>query len=244
MTNDPHSGRIGHAIVSKPDHAFDPDSGSVDPHGDHAGHHGHVIVSSFTLKAVLGVLIVLTLATVGQAQLEVFIQNHFDMVFPKWVNVVACMGIAVVKAALVCLYFMQLKYDNPLNSIVFLFTLLGVGLFLGFTALDIGTRDSIYEYKSRQIIEGGAGLGGAPATATARQALLERVGPEKFELIRADVEGHKHGHGGTATPNNASSAGQSRPAIGTTPGLFDEQAPAADGHDHGHDAQGEAKPGH
>lgn len=241
MSNDPHSGRLGHAIVSKSDHAFDPDAGSVDPHGDHSGHHGHVIMSSFTLKAVLGVLIILTLATVGQAQLEVFIQSHFDIIFPKWVNVVACMGIAVVKAALVCLFFMQLKYDNPLNSLVFMFTLLGVGLFLGFTALDLGTRDSIYEYKSRLITPGGMGLGGQPATATARQALLDAVGPERFEAIRADVESHKHGHGGTAEATKASTAGQSRPATGTTQGLFDLDAPAAEGHDAGH---GEAKPAH
>jgi caa(3)-type oxidase subunit IV len=250
MSNDPHAGRIGHAIVAKPDHAFNPDVDSVDPHGDHTGHHAHVIMSAFTLKFVLALLVAFTLLTVGQAQLELFIQSEFNIVFPKWVNVVACMGIATVKALLVCLFFMQLKYDNPLNSIVFMFTLLGVGLFLGFTALDLGTRGSIYEYKSKLIIPGGAGLGGSPATATARQALLEKVGPERFEEIRKDVESHKHGHGAVAV--TGSTPGQSRPQTGTTPSLFDLDPPAAGSHEQGHGETaghnaakpGESKPAH
>ncbi len=250
MSNEHNSGRIGNAIVAKHDHAFNPDTDSVDPHGDHKGHHAHVIMSAFTLKTVLALLVAFTVLTVGQAQLELFIQSEFNIVFPRWVNVVACMGIATIKALLVCLFFMQLKYDNPLNSIVFMFTLLGVGLFLGFTALDLGTRDAVYEYKAKLIVPGGAGIGGAPATATAREALLTKVGPERFEEIRKDVESHKHGHG--AVHPVGSNASQSRPHTGTTPDLYDD-APAADtshapAHgetaEHGAAKPAESKPAH
>jgi cytochrome c oxidase subunit IV len=46
------------------------------------------------------------------------------------------MGIATIKASLVAAYFMHLRYDNPMNAVIFIFGLFFVALFLGFILLD------------------------------------------------------------------------------------------------------------
>ena len=51
-------------------------------------------------------------------------------------NIVVAMGIASVKAALVCLFFMHLKYDNRLNQVVFFSSFFFLSLFVGLTASD------------------------------------------------------------------------------------------------------------
>ncbi len=48
--------------------------------------------------------------------------------------------IAAVKAALVLLYFMHLKYDNMQNRVIFGSGLIFLLLLIGFSALDIWTR--------------------------------------------------------------------------------------------------------
>lgn len=48
--------------------------------------------------------------------------------------------IAAVKAALVLLYFMHLKYDNMQNRVIFGSGLMFLLLLIGFSALDIWTR--------------------------------------------------------------------------------------------------------
>lgn len=68
------------------------------------------------------------------------------------------MSIAVVESLLVLAIFMQLRYDNPINAMIVAFSLLGVGLFIGFTALDLTTRDRIYDFKAGQVVPGGTGV--------------------------------------------------------------------------------------
>ena len=46
------------------------------------------------------------------------------------------MGVATVKGTLVALYFMHLRWDRPFNSIIFVGSLLFLGIFLGFALLD------------------------------------------------------------------------------------------------------------
>ena len=48
--------------------------------------------------------------------------------------------IAAVKAALVLLYFMHLKYDNMQNRVIFGSGVFFLALLIGFSALDIWTR--------------------------------------------------------------------------------------------------------
>lgn len=131
-----------------------------DAHG-HKG-HGHTIVNIWTLRAVLLTLLFFTLATVGAAFLEQWVSTTFNMVIPQWINVFVALSIAVVKTTLVVMFFMQLKYDNPLNTMIFIFTVLTVAFFLGFTALDTGNRSTIDRFKNGYIHAGGnVSMGGA-----------------------------------------------------------------------------------
>src|SRR5690606_24035906 len=113
--------------------------------------HGHVIVNIWTLRTVLGALLFFTLATVAAAWIEEWVSLAFNVVIPQWINVFVALSIAVVKTTLVVLFFMQLKYDNPLNAMVFVFTILTVAFFLGFTAFDAGNRDTLDRFKRHAI---------------------------------------------------------------------------------------------
>ena len=46
------------------------------------------------------------------------------------------MIIATIKATLVGLYFMHLRYDKPFHAIIFLSSFVFVGVFIGFTMMD------------------------------------------------------------------------------------------------------------
>jgi cytochrome c oxidase subunit 4 len=129
----------------------------LDPHGGTP--HEHHVTSAFTLKFILGLLLLFTVLTVGQALVEQWVAHTFAITLPNWLNVVVVMGIATVKAALVLMYFMHLKHDNPINSVIFGFTVLGVFLFLSLTFLDIGNRGYIDAVKAKPAVWGGSGSG-------------------------------------------------------------------------------------
>ncbi|MCC6426714.1 MAG: cytochrome C oxidase subunit IV family protein [Phycisphaerales bacterium] len=212
-------------------------------------------MSLFTLRAVLAVLLIFTVMTVAAAQFELWAQSYFDIVLPKWVNIAVALSIATVKSALVLLYFMQLRYDNPINTIVFLFTLFAFALFLGFTTLDLANRGTIYKYKSEEAIKGGLGLTrhtgerdevtGERQTemvvgsivAHARKKYLDELATRlgdmelaKEEFARQEAEAHSHGHHGPRVVTT-SDHNHSRPRTGLTTDLYDA-APAS------HDAHG------
>jgi cytochrome c oxidase subunit IV len=77
------------------------------------------------LLAVFATLLVMTLLTVAV--------TWFNL--GNW-NLIIALGIATFKAALVALFFMHLRYDNPFYAIVFIAALFFVALFLGLTLLD------------------------------------------------------------------------------------------------------------
>ena len=89
--------------------------------------HGlaHIMPMS-TLIGVFLALVALTLVTVAAAQVS----------FGAW-EVWVSLGIASVKATLIAVYFMHLRYDKPFNAIVFSSSLLFVGLFLALTLMDL-----------------------------------------------------------------------------------------------------------
>ena len=90
----------------------------------HDADHGHVM-PVWLLGAVLGALLVLTALTVTASQMEL---GDLD--------IAVAIGIAVVKSALVCLFFMHLLYDRLFNTAVFLCALMFVILFIGFVLMD------------------------------------------------------------------------------------------------------------
>lgn len=92
-------------------------------------HHegvGHVI-SLRVLFTVLGILLGLTFITVAI--------TWFDL---GPFNLITALAIATVKASLVALYFMHLRWDRPFNAVVLLLSLAMLGLFVVLTLLDRG----------------------------------------------------------------------------------------------------------
>lgn len=91
------------------------------------GHHGQVghVVPLYILLGVFAVLMVLTYVTVAV--------THFDL---GPLNLWIAMAIATVKASLVLLYFMHLRYDRPINAIAFICAFLFVLLFVGLALMD------------------------------------------------------------------------------------------------------------
>jgi cytochrome c oxidase subunit IV len=111
-------------------------------HGDGHGHGSHFIVPARTYWLVYAGLMVLTVITVAAYYLPEAISKLVGQpVELGAANVVIAMAIATAKASLVCLFFMQLKYDKKFNLIAFLSSLIFLGLFLGFTMIDINFRE-------------------------------------------------------------------------------------------------------
>jgi caa(3)-type oxidase subunit IV len=83
-------------------------------------------------KAYVGVwmtLIILTAVTV-------WVSYHN---YGTW-NIAVAMLVATIKASLVCLYFMHLRYDNRVNQVVFVASFVFLAIFVGLTASDVLER--------------------------------------------------------------------------------------------------------
>jgi cytochrome c oxidase subunit 4 len=238
--------------------------GTNHPHGHGAdGHHGHFIASNRMLLGILAALLFCTALTVGLAQAEVWVQNTWGITLPKWVNVWGVMSIATIKAMLVCMYFMGLRHDKPVNTYTLLASLICVGLFLGFSMIDLANRGHIMPYKQGEIVVGGTGVGLAssprdprfdvhlsPKVNTAGGPLVELrreeaiigtyLGDEEAYLKKLAEKSHHGGHADHGP--SVSSAQRSVPRTGLS-GALDTAAPAdAHGDAHGADAHGEAAP--
>ena len=101
-----------------------------DKHDEHAGefsNYAHV-VPPWLLVTVFAALMVFTFLTVAATWYDM---GHWNL----WI----AMGIATLKATLVVLYFMHLRYDSPFNAIVFLTALGTLFLFISFALLDSTT---------------------------------------------------------------------------------------------------------
>lgn len=105
-------------------------------HDDHAEGHGHGHAVPFSLLVgVFAILMFLTFVTVAI--------TTFD--FGYQMNLVVAMGIALVKAAFVGLYFMHLRWDAPLNGFILVASLLFVTLFITITLMDSGQYATFQE---------------------------------------------------------------------------------------------------
>jgi cytochrome c oxidase subunit IV len=95
----------------------------------HDDHHGISHVASIkVLLGTGGTLLILTLVTVLATKVD----------FGASINLGIAMAIAVIKASLVILFFMHLKYDKIFHTVVFLSAILAASLFVGFTLMDTG----------------------------------------------------------------------------------------------------------
>ncbi|PSR00332.1 MAG: oxidase [Bacteroidetes bacterium QS_9_68_14] len=98
----------------------------------HTEHDSHHIIPMKTLLRVFGGLVVLTILTVAVAQLDLGV-----------LDLPVALGIAGMKSALVVLFFMALKYDRGVNSMVFTIGTVFVVIFLFFTSLDVASRGDL-----------------------------------------------------------------------------------------------------
>ncbi len=98
----------------------------TDSQHEHVHHGGPKIY-----LVVLGALIALTVVTVQAAGV------NFGS---TTTNVIIAMAIASIKASLVALFFMHLRWDKPLNATIFVGGLCFLGIMLTFTFMDNTTR--------------------------------------------------------------------------------------------------------
>jgi cytochrome c oxidase subunit 4 len=112
------------------------DSALSTQHSESVGH----IVPLGVLFAIWISLLILTGVTVAVADVDLGRAN-------LWVAI----GLAVLKASLVALYFMHLKYDQPFHAVILIGALLFVMLFIGIAMLDSGQYQSeIQQWQSQQ----------------------------------------------------------------------------------------------
>jgi cytochrome c oxidase subunit 4 len=93
---------------------------------DNVRRAGHVhVVPPKLLLAVYGVLLVLTFITVAVTNFELGAMN-------VWVALL----VALIKAGVVALYFMHLRWDSPFNALCLIAALFFVCIFIGIAVLD------------------------------------------------------------------------------------------------------------
>lgn len=97
-------------------------------HGIEQQHHGHAGDWKVYL-AILVALLILTVVTVTAAS--------FDF---GSANVLIAIIIATIKASLVALFFMHLRHDSAVNSIIFLSALLFLSFLLILCMIDVNSR--------------------------------------------------------------------------------------------------------
>jgi cytochrome c oxidase subunit 4 len=130
----------------KPD---EPQAGAPPAYGkdDHAHADGHDHGLAHTtpvslLFAILGALLVLTVATVAVTSIDLGAQG----------NLIVAMIIATVKALLVCTFFMHLLWDKKFNLVLFLTSVLFLILFLSMATTDRGEYQHLVdEYRAQQL---------------------------------------------------------------------------------------------
>lgn len=115
---------------------------AVGGHSGHSGHSGHAedhplvghLVPVSTLVATGSALLVLTVVTVAVRWVDL-----------GEINIAIALGIAALKATLVALFFMHLRWDKPFNSFTFVGSVVFVALFMAFALIDthayFGERD-------------------------------------------------------------------------------------------------------
>jgi cytochrome c oxidase subunit 4 len=109
--------------------------------------------SGIYVKTLIALLI-LTVITVGASYID----------FGSG-NVVIALLIASVKATLVALFFMHLRYDKPVNIVIACSGFLFLGIFLMFAFIDFDTRDDAKAMHPQPVMYGPPKPAGAPAPA-------------------------------------------------------------------------------
>jgi cytochrome c oxidase subunit 4 len=130
------------------------------------GHH-HVLHKP-TLFKVFGALIVLTVLTVAVTYVPL-----------GPLNVPVAIAIATAKATLVVLFFMALKYDNPVNGLTFTIGIIMVVVFITFTMFDTAFRGDLGNVTPQTVEE-------IQREQQEAQKQQEQLSPEDLRVAPAD----------------------------------------------------------
>ena len=130
------------------------------------GHH-HVLHKPTLLK-VFGGLIALTILTFAVAYVPL-----------GPLTVPVAIGIATAKATLVVLFFMALKYDNPVNALTFTIGVIMVVVFITFTMFDTAFRGDLGNVTPQTVDE-------IQREQEEAQKQQEQIDPEKLRVAPAD----------------------------------------------------------
>lgn len=109
--------------------------------------HDHVHVTPFwPMTIVFAALLFLTVLTALTA-------HYIDI--PGTGNLLLALFIASLKAILVAAWFMHLRYDTKMNTVVVVSTMFAVVLFIGLTMLDLRSRAVTDRLDAGEIVPGG-----------------------------------------------------------------------------------------
>lgn len=120
----------------------------LDAHDDdHAHTHGHGVGHIVPIKLLVAVgiaLLFLTWLTIAATYVDLGDGNIY-----------VALAIAVVKASLVALFFMHLRWDRPFNAFVFVTSIAFVALFIAFALKDSSEYQPEIEQYRMVELEGG-----------------------------------------------------------------------------------------
>lgn len=100
-------------------------------HAEDGAVHAHISSVPFYVTVFIGLLF-LTGMTVGQSYIDL-----------GKLNIVLVVLIATMKASLVVTFFMHLRWDNKFNALIFLSSLLFIGVFFAYTLNDTDKRGEL-----------------------------------------------------------------------------------------------------
>jgi cytochrome c oxidase subunit 4 len=141
---------------------------------------GHHVLPKATLLKVFGGLIVLTVLTVAVAYVPL-----------GPLGVPVAIGIAATKASLVVLYFMALRYDNPVNALTFTIGIIMVMIFITFTMFDTAFRGDMGNVAEQTVSE-------MEREQEAAQQQQEQIPPEQLRVAPADYPDDRGAEAGTS----------------------------------------------
>lgn len=186
--------------------------------------HAHVMPTIFYI-GIFATLVVLTLLTVG-----------ISYVHLGAANLAVAVIIASIKAALVVLFFMHLRWDNKFNALIFICSLGFIGIFFAYTFSDTGWRDKQYNDSQGAHFSAADGKP-APGGMPPRDEAYEKA--HEHNKAGADKNGASAGMGAagaaaapsmpTAPPAPSSAPSSSAAAAPASAAASGASAPAASG---------------
>lgn len=147
---------------------------------ENAKHQHHHILPNKHAFAVYGALLFFTWVTVAVAKIDL-----------GSLNMVVAMLVAAIKASLVAMIFMNLKWDRRENLVIFMASFLFLAIFIVFTATDLFFRGEVYTKPGQPLLPQVAQAAGGGKFKTPWVSSPELVGHGKtvFEAQCATCHG-------------------------------------------------------